>query len=124
MSEYDQQVTTVSWYKRQYPKYKKCIWATVNERQLYGTKGQRMGQMVKLKKLGFKSGVSDLTICVPRGTYHGMFLEMKDVGKTCADVTGSQRDHLDIMREMGYFTGWAAGADIAIKMINDYMGLE
>lgn len=83
-----------------------------------------MGQMVKLKKAGFKSGVSDLTICVPRGTYHGMFLEMKDVGKTWADVTKAQREHLELMEEMGYYTGWAAGADIAIKMIKGYMRLK
>lgn len=121
MSEYDQQVTVVSWFRLTHRKHRDCIWAVVNERKFTGTKGQRMGQMAKLKKSGFKSGVSDLQIAVSAGGYHGLFIEMKDIGKTYSSVTTKQREHIALMNQMGYFATWAAGADEAIKIITEYM---
>jgi hypothetical protein len=82
-----------------------------------------MGQAKKLKKMGLKSGVSDLFIAVARGPYHGMFLELKDQGKTYCSVTKSQRAHIELMLKMGYQADWAPGADIAIQKIKEYMDL-
>jgi len=123
MSEYDEQATVVSWFRQQYPKYAGCLWATVNERQLRGNAGQRMGQVKKLKKIGYKAGVSDLQLMIPRGGYHGLFIEMKDAKKTQSSVSSSQRQHLALMASKGYRAAWCPGADDGIRVITDYMGL-
>ncbi len=121
MPEFNEQVLVVADFKLTYPKLAGCIWSTVNEFYLRGTVGQRCGKIKKLKKSGMKPGVSDLTIAVPSGGYHGMYLEMKDKGKKYSDVTPDQRAHLALMTEMGYFATWAPGYEDAMKQIHSYM---
>lgn len=124
MSESDHQITVVDWYKLTYPAFAGCIMAFVNER----TKMKNTPKYVwanylkKLARTGMKKGVSDLFIAVPRGTYHGLFIEMKDVGKTYSSVTKDQREHIGLMRLMGYRAEWAPGADKAMEIIAEYMG--
>ena len=50
-----------------------------------------------------------------------MWLEMKDVNKTYEAVTDNQRQFIKDMLYAGYYADWAAGFDIAQKIINDYM---
>lgn len=123
MSEEQQQITVVSWYKHKYPLFQDCIIAIVNER----TKKKNVPLWVwakylnKLKRMGMKKGASDLFIAVPRGIYHGLFIEMKDEGKTYCSVTKEQREHIGLMQLMGYRAEWAPGADKAMKIIAEYM---
>ena len=84
----------------------------------------RANKMKLMKREGFKPGVSDLFIAVSRGTFHGMVLEMKDVNKKESAVTPDQADHLELMAQQGYYSCWAAGADIAIEQIKEYMALS
>lgn len=122
MSEHDEQSTVVAWFKRQYPQYSLCIMANVNGAILCDLpEKKRFMRMAYLKKEGFKKGVSDLQITVPRGGKHGLWVEMKDRGKTPSSVSKEQSDHLDLMIRMGYEGIWAAGADIAIAAIKVYM---
>lgn len=121
MSEYNQQCTTVEWYKWQWPKLADCIMAIPNGAHLAGDSLQRAKKMHRMKKEGFKNGVSDLMIAVPRGTYHGLWVEMKDIGKTASSVTDDQMKHLQLMRKMGYRAEWCAGADAAMQVIAEYM---
>ena len=121
MSEYNQQCTTVEWYKWQWPIFAGCIMAIPNGAHLAGDKIIRAKKMIRMKKEGFKNGVSDLLIAVPRGTYHGLWVEMKDVGKNITDVTDDQMKHLQLMRKMGYRAEWCPGADAAMQVIAEYM---
>lgn len=123
MSEHNQQVAVVDFWKWQYSEYADCLVAIPNGTFLSGTKIQRAIQMKNLKREGFKPGASDLFFTVPRGTFHGMWLEMKDVNKTEKSLSTAQADHLELMEKMGYFACWAAGADAAIEYINNYMSL-
>lgn len=75
----------------------------------------------KLKREGFKNGVSDLFIAVPINGKCGLWVEMKDAGKTQCSVSAEQQEHIDLMRDMGYEAIWAAGSDIAIAAIKVYM---
>ena len=77
--------------------------------------------MAYLKKEGFKKGASDLFIAVPKRDKHGLWLEMKDGGKTLCSVTQEQREHIDLMLEMGYAACWAAGFDAAQAIVRAYM---
>ena len=72
--EHNLQVNCVKWFRLQYPIYKNLLWATPNG----GTRNVR--EAVSLKKEGVLSGVADLSLMMPKGRYHGYFIELK-VGK-------------------------------------------
>ena len=119
MSEHDHQATVVKWFKMQYPQYKDCIMAIPNGQLLGGR--NKFALMKKLKKEGFKNGVSDLFVAVPMNGKCGLWVEMKDAGKTRCSVSNDQQAHLDLMITMGYEGIWAAGSDIAMAAIKVYM---
>lgn len=121
MSEHDQTKAVVSWFKRQYPKYAGCLVGSANGAHLSGAKWEKKRKMDKLKSEGLKPGASDFFIAVPRGGKHGLWVEMKNVKLTWCEVKQNQRDHIDLMNEMGYEAIWCAGADIAIAAIKTYM---
>ena len=121
MSEHDEQCAVVKWFKLQYPNYSECIMAIPNGSHLAGTKQQRFAKVARAKKEGMKNGVSDLFIAVPYGGYHGMWLEMKDKGKTQCAVSKEQKAHLALMTEFGYYSVWAAGFDAAKEQIQSYL---
>ena len=44
---------------------------------LAGDARQRAIQMAKMKRMGFKNGVSDCFLAVPKGGFAGLWIEMK-----------------------------------------------
>lgn len=121
MSEHDQQAALVSWFNLQYRQYRGCLFAIPNGTHLAGNRAQRGIKMKKLKAEGFKTGVSDLFLCVPSGDYHGLFLEMKDKGKTQCHLSDQQKAHLELVKKHGYAGEWAAGFDEGKKVIEQYL---
>lgn len=119
MSEHDHQVAVVNYFKLQYPRFKGCIMAIPNGQMLGGR--SRFALMRKLKKEGFKNGVSDLFIAVPNNGYHGLWIEMKDEGKSLSAMSSHQKEHLDLMICMGYEAICACGSGVAIAAIDVYM---
>ena len=74
-----------------------------------------------LRKAGMRKGVPDLCIPLPRGKYHGFYIEMKsEAGK----VTKEQTRWLKLLKNNGYATAICYGADEAINKISAYMRLE
>ncbi len=69
--EHDLQVACVRWFKYQYSKFNELIWATPNGGSRNPIEGKR------LKAEGVLAGVPDLFIAIPKGKYHGLFIEMK-----------------------------------------------
>jgi len=119
MSEHDQQVTVVQWWDRQYPDLSLCLTAYPSGAIVGGR--NKFGLIAKMKKEGWRKGICDLFISVPKGGKHGMYIEMKDVKKTLCSVSPEQREHIDLMNSLGYEAIWCAGADIAIAAIKTYM---
>lgn len=74
-----------------------------------------------LKKLGVRAGVPDLFLPVPRGAYHGLFIEMKREkgGRTSKD----QEMWLLALGSKGYATYVANGFEEARQMLEEYLGL-
>lgn len=124
MSEHNQQVTVMNWFERAYPKYYECLFAIPNGAILAGNAQQRAKQMNYLKAEGYKPGVSDLFLMVARGGYHGLFIEMKDQGKTKCSVSKTQWEHINAAREQGYMAEWCAGFDGARELITSYMEMD
>lgn len=121
MSEHNHQCATVNWFNIAHSLYKEHLFAIPNGSFLAGDKRKRGMQMKRLKKEGLKRGVSDLMLALPAGPYHGLFIEMKDAGKTYCSVTEDQRQFLERMNNVGYLSTWCAGCDEAILTITNYM---
>lgn len=124
MSEHQQQCVVFDWWLLAYPKYYDKMFSIPNGSLLAGNIQRRAGQMKKLKREGLKPGVSDIFLMVARGGYHGLWIEMKDAKKTYCSVSLPQREHLQAAEEEGYKAVWCAGADSAIKIIDEYMKLS
>lgn len=71
-----------------------------------------------LKAAGMKAGVPDLSLPVPRRGFHGLYIEMKfGKGKT----TKAQEEFMALLREQGYKTAVAYGAEQAREVIRHYL---
>ena len=117
MSESRQQQLLIAWFKLQYPG--KIIFAIPNGAMLGGRNKVQMG--VLRKREGLLKGVADLFIPIQKGEYAGLFIEMKNVGKTRCSVTEDQKWFLDEMNAAGYKAEWCAGFDAAKEVITEYM---
>ncbi len=72
----------------------------------------------RLKAAGMRAGVPDLCLPVPRGGYHGLYIEMK-YGKN--NPTQAQNEWLDALREQGYFTAVCYGFYETVNIIRQYL---
>lgn len=58
-------------------------------------------EAARFKRMGVKPGVPDISLPVPRGGFHGMYIEMKSpTGK----LSDNQRKWLARLSEMSYYT--------------------
>jgi hypothetical protein len=117
MTESKQQQLVITWFKLQYPG--KIIFAIPNGAMLGGRNPKQMGSL--RKREGLLKGVSDLFIPIPSFSYSGLFIEMKNIGKTLCSVSEDQRWFIDEMREAGFVAEWCAGFDAAKEVITEYM---
>lgn len=78
-------------------------------------------EAVRFKRLGVKPGVSDLMLPVARNGYHGLWIEMKR--QHDGKLSKPQKEWLDDMRKQGYKAERANGADEAIAILQEYLGL-
>ena len=72
----------------------------------------------RLKAEGVKAGVPDLFLPVPRGGFHGLFIEMK-AGKT--KTTKKQDAWITDLRQQGYKAVVCYGCEQAMKEIKEYL---
>lgn len=129
-TEHQEQKVYVEWFKTQFPKYEEAIFSNPNGMHISGDSSKGLSKktviaakMRKYKKEGFKKGVSDIQIPIPRGGYHGLWVEMKRSDKTAKDLSEEQMRHIILMRNLGHKAEWAAGAEEAIRITKEYMDL-
>ena len=69
--------------------------------------------------MGVRAGVPDVCLPVPRGKYHGLYIEMKraDGGRLRPDQEG----WLEALREQGYRAEVCHGFDAARLVITEYL---
>lgn len=116
MAENDQQCVVVKWFELAYPMFADYLISIPKETDIK----QPLGY---LKNQGFKEGLSSLLLALPTHKYNGLWLEVKDKGKTFSAVQKKQRRHLFLMHCANYKTAWHAGANGAIVEIDHYMRL-
>jgi hypothetical protein len=81
-----------------------------------------IGQAVKAKKAGMKRGYPDIFLPVPRGQYHGLFIELKR--KHSGQVSKEQKAWLEKLSGQGYYATVCKGADKAKVVIIRYLNNE
>lgn len=74
----------------------------------------------RLKQEGLKPGVPDICLPVARGSYHGLYIELK-VGRN--KPTENQNRWLKNLKAQGYETAVCYGWEEAEKMILKYLNL-
>lgn len=77
-------------------------------------------EAINLKKQGTRSGVPDLMLPIPKGKYHGLFIEMK-YGKN--KPTQNQTEYINYLNSVGYLAVVCYSCEEAIKIINEYLAL-
>lgn len=117
MSEHDEQVALFEWVevaKRKYPVLE-LLHAIPNG-------GHRhIAVAKKLKKEGVKAGVPDVCLPVPRGPYHGLYIELK-AGK--GRLSKKQQWWAEKLSEAGYKAETCWGVMDAINTLKAYINLK
>lgn len=82
--------------------------------------GGRRGKVeaARLKAAGVKAGVPDLCLPVPRGRYHGLYIELKAEG---GRLSPSQREWLTWLDAEGYCALRCTGFDETVAAIKAYL---
>jgi len=93
-SEHVLQVNCVNWYRLVYPKQAHLLFAIPNGGWRNATTA------AKLKAEGVVAGVPDLFLAIPRGEFHGLWIEMKN-GKA-GRLSESQKGMIELLRSQGY----------------------
>lgn len=73
----------------------------------------------KLRAEGVRSGVPDLCLPVARGTWHGLYIEMKR--RRGGTVSEDQHGWLVALRKEGYRTEVCKGWEVARDVLMDYL---
>lgn len=109
--ERNEQIRFVTWFKWQYPEYQYLIAHFANG----GYRHPK--EAVYFKRLGVLSGMPDLGIFVPKGPYHGLFIEMKppldEKGRKQGSLSLKQKYVGERLKEQGYEVVVANGCDEA-----------
>lgn len=115
-SESVEQQAVVRWFRSQYPQYH--LIAIPNGQWIAGVRKRKFALINKYKAEGLYPGVSDLFLCVPRGKYAGLWIEMKSKG---GKFTSQQREWQLDMLDAGYDARVCYDFEEAKRMIEDYL---
>lgn len=120
--EHEQQCATVKWFRLQYPRIGLQLFAIPNGSVLaYCSADKREDHMRYLYREGFLNGIPDMFLAYASRGFHGLFIEMKDVGKTACSVTKEQREKLEILASAGYCCKVCFGFDQARDVLLWYV---
>ena len=118
-TEYDEQCAVIRWAR--------MMSATTEPRLalLHGdASGVRVGigAAAKMKRCGAVKGWPDLQIPIACGVWHGLFVELKR--RRGGVVSPEQKAVHTLLREQGYRVEVCKGADEAIRVISEYLGIH
>lgn len=85
-----------------------------------GARSIKTGTMLKAE--GVRPGVPDLFLPVARGTFHGLWIEMKR--SKGGSVSEDQRKWIYLLDQQGYMVEVCKGFDAAKSTIENYMALS
>ncbi len=74
----------------------------------------------KMKAEGVRAGVPDYALPVPRGAFHGLYIELK---KHDGYASREQKDWIQRLRDQGYRAELARGHVQAWRIVCEYLGI-
>ncbi len=117
-TEEDEQMTVIDWAEKRTSVYPalKLLFHIPN-----GGKRSK-AEAARFKAMGVRAGVPDLFLPVPRGRYHGLWIEMKRTkdGK----ISENQKWWIGALNSLGYSAQVAYGAEQAIRQLEEYLNLK
>ena len=121
--EHDEQAALVKWwfsYSRTLALDHRLLVAIPNAQIMMRFANNAYAFMGYLTAEGFRKGMFDLVLFVPRGYYHGLCIEMKR--RTKGILSPEQKEMAEVIGRHGYFCMTCYGADDAIVTIKKYLG--
>lgn len=115
MTESDHQKALITWVRLSSGKFPELKWLYAIPN---GARTNSYQQAAKLKAEGMRAGVSDLHLPVPRGNYHGLWIEMK---RESGRVSPEQQEWIDGMTALGHLAVIARSWDSARSVIETYL---
>ena len=116
-SEDTEQINVVSWAGWNMSRYPELKWLF----HVPNGGSRNKQEAVKFKQMGVKAGVSDLCLPYPKGSYCGLFVEMKFGNNRQQDT---QKEFLADMAAAGHFVATCYSAEEAIKVIEENQELR
>lgn len=115
-SEETEQIELMQWAQRAQDRYPELMLL----HHIPNGGSRNKAEAVKLKQMGVKSGVSDLSLPYPSGCYHGMYIELKYGNNT---LTREQLKFLTNMKDLSYFVCVCYSFSTAREIIEKYLNL-
>jgi hypothetical protein len=115
-TEHEEQVIVIDWWQYACKRYKLpefALFAIPN-----AGAGAQSGQAGKMKAEGARPGIPDLCLALPRGEFHGLYIEMKR--RHGSRVSVEQREVMGYLTRAGYLCALCHGANAAIQAIENY----
>lgn len=121
--EEDLQIACVGWFRIQFPHYGRLMYANLNALAFVSgqNKGAFINKLKRLKAMGLEKGVPDLMLAVRRGSYCGLYCELKVPGKP---TKPEQDEMIELLKSQGYFCFVSKQVDHFANVIKNYMALE
>lgn len=121
-TEDDEQECLIQWARVQ--RYKRWRLSELlimipNGAYLGGDPRQRAITMARLKRMGFRNGVFDLLLPIPRPPYPGLFVEMKrrQLSVVSLEQSQFQMDMLDLGWATAICKGWEEGRAAIVEYL-------
>lgn len=114
--EHQSQVNLMQWWALMHNRF------GISEQLLFAIPNGGQRNIIIAKKLkdeGVRAGVPDLFLAVPRGEFHGLFVEMKK--EKGGRVSDSQKTMIAELSEAGYRVTVCHGFDEARRCIEEYL---
>lgn len=109
--EFMEQIEVANWLKSTHPDV--LFTASIAGVNLSANTAKRM------RAMGYSAGTPDLAIFEPKNGHHGLFIEMKRVGKF--NVSPGQLEWHGKLKARGYAFAVCNGSEHAIKTIEEYL---
>lgn len=122
MREAEEQRLIIAHFRTAYPQYAHCLRVSMSGLN-YGS-GKRGAILAKhVRTQGVEEGEADIAILVPRGGYGSLLIEHKS-DEAMRGATAAQLEYIRRHNESGNLARVTKGVDMAIALIDEYMGME
>jgi hypothetical protein len=116
-TEHVEQCAVISWARKNAYRYPCLNWLYAN----VNGQNKTIKERAYFKAEGLTSGVADLFLPDPRGSFCGLYIEMKR--RKGGKISPEQEEFIEWAKSRGYAARIAFGADQGIEFLQEYLRL-